>query len=254
MNSSMKTISQKEIISAIKQMDEENFILATAVKMVYYAGFHKNEIENIKIMDVWQNGMVVLQVAPFLKKSRKVYTTLPIKLDFWPRKILIAYIDKLSMKGFPKNEKDPLFPDPTKRGLYDSKKLQRHLKKYFKSINFDDLRLMGYERESRRLKTKMKSSLNLENEISKYSRHSRPTTTKQSITGNVQKAGKRKKNYLPWELIVKIIENLPFYKKAPKDVVAKVTFEIINKRINDPDLKDALINLLNFYMQQLQIK
>lgn len=255
MNSSKKTISQKEILAAIKRVDEENFILATVVKMVYYAGFHKNEIENIKIMDVWQNRMVVFQVTPFLKKTRKVYTTLPIKLDSWPRDILTAYINKLGVKKFLTNEKDPLFPDPKNGGPYDSKKLQRHFKKYFKAINFDDLRLMGYERESRRLKAKLKFSFNLQKEISKYSRHSRPTTTIQSITGNVQIAGKRKKNYLPWELIVKIIESLPFYKQAPKDVVAEVTLKIINNRIsNDPVLKNALINLLNFYKQQLQMK
>ena len=47
------TYSQYEILAIIKQIDQENFILANAARMVYFAGFHKDEIENIKFKNAY---------------------------------------------------------------------------------------------------------------------------------------------------------------------------------------------------------
>jgi hypothetical protein len=253
MDGSRKTVSQEKILATIKQIDRENFILGTAVKMVYYGGFHKNEVEKIKIKDAYQNNRIVSQIEPFLEKSRKVYTTLPIPLDVWPKKILSAHMNMLGRGGYSILDQAPLFPDPKNKKSYESKNLQRHLKKYFKDINFDDLRQAGYEREDRRLKTKWKNNPNYQIEIQRYSRHSRPSTTKQSIEGTVQKVGKRKKDYLLWELIVKRIESLPFFKITPKSVVAGATLKIIHDRIKDQDVKVSLIKLLDIYKQRLNI-
>ena len=60
-----------EILAILKEIDKRNFILANAVRMVFFAGFHKNEIENIKIKNVFQNDTVLSQIEPFLDKSRK---------------------------------------------------------------------------------------------------------------------------------------------------------------------------------------
>jgi len=49
-----KTYSQYEILAIIKQIDNENFILANAARMVFFAGFHKNEIEKIKVKNVFK--------------------------------------------------------------------------------------------------------------------------------------------------------------------------------------------------------
>jgi hypothetical protein len=253
MEGSRKTISQEKIIATIKEIDRENFILGTAVKMVYYGGFHKNEVENIKIKDAYQNNRIVSQIEPFLEKSRKVYTTLPIPLDDWSKKILSEHIRMLGRGGYSTLDHAPLFPDPKNKKSYESKNLQRHLKKYFKDINFDDLRQAGYEREDRRLKTKWKNNPNYQIEIQRYSRHSRPSTTKQSIEGTVQKAGKRKIEYLLWELIVKLIEKLPHFKKTPKSVVADATLKLIRNRIKEQDVKLSLIKLLDLYKQRLNI-
>ena len=54
-----KTYSQYEILAIIKQIDQENFILANAARMVYFAGFHKNEIENVKIKNAFRNKTVL---------------------------------------------------------------------------------------------------------------------------------------------------------------------------------------------------
>ena len=63
----------------------------------------------------------------------------------------------------------------------------------------------GIEREQRRLKAKYRNTQKYRDELLKYSRHSIQTTTLQVIRGNFQKAGKRKKENLPWEIILGLI-------------------------------------------------
>ena len=171
--------------------------------MVFFAGFHKNEIEKIKIKNAFQNGAVLSEIKPFLDKSRKTFTSMPIFLDQWPRVILDRHIKTLESKGYVTDEEAYIFPDPKTKKQYGTKKLWRHFNKYFEKIDFDGLRKFGIEREEMRLKVKYKHSQKYRDELLKYSRHSRLTTTSQFIAGKVQKAGKAKKGDLPWEIIVK---------------------------------------------------
>ena len=142
-----KTYSQYEIIAIIKQIDQENFILANAVLMVYFAGFHKNEIENIKIKNAFRNKTVLSRVEPFLNKSRKTFTTMPIFLDHWPRLILTRHIKKLERQGYLIDDEAYIFPDPKTKNRYGTKKLYRNFNIYFEKIDFDGLRKLGIERE-----------------------------------------------------------------------------------------------------------
>jgi hypothetical protein len=249
-----KTYSQYEILAIIRQIDEENFILANAARMVYFAGFHKNEIENIKIKNVFRNNTILSQIEPFLAKCRKAYTSLPIILDAWPRRILSKHIRQLERVGYLIDDEAPLFPDPKTKHSYKPKTLQRHFKKYFININFDDLRKFGYEREDRRLKSKYGNIQSYRDQLLKYSRHSRLSSTQQFIGGKVQKAGKRKKGDLPWEIIVKMIERIPRLRKAPKNIYAYAIGKIINDRIEEKDVKESLHALLNMYMQEFTIR
>jgi hypothetical protein len=246
-----KKYSQYEILAIIRQTDEENFILANAERMVYFAGFHKNEIENIKIKDAFRNNTILSQIEPFLAKGRKAYTSLPIILDTWPKRILSEHIRQLERGGYSIDDEAPLFPDRKTKESYKTKTLQRHFKNYFKDINFDDLRKLGVEREGRRLKSKYGNSQRYQDRLLEYSRHSRPLTTQQFIEGKVQKAGKRKKEDLPWEIIVGLIEWLPKLDMVPKDAFAKIIREKINAEIKTKDIKKSLEALLNVYMQKL---
>ena len=222
--------------------------------MVYFSGFHKNEIENIKIKDVFRNNSVLSQIEPFLTPGRKAYTSLPIILDNWPRRILNEHIRQLEGEGYAIDDEAPLFPDPRTKKSYPAKNLQRHFKKYFQNITFDDLRKFGIEREQRRLKAKYGNSRNIEYELSKYSRHSRPLTTKHFIEGEVQRAGKRKKEDLPWEKIVRLIEWLPNLDTVPKDAFAQIIGEKICLEIKEIDVRESLDAFLNDYMQRLNVK
>ena len=245
-----KKYSQGEILAIIKQVNQENFILANAARMVYFAGFHKNEIENIKIKDVSRITTVLSRIEPFLKKGRKAYTSLPIILDAWPRRILSEHIRQLKGGRYAINDEAPLFPNPTKKS-YNPKTLHRHFQEYFKDITFDDLRKFGIEREQRRLKAKYGNTQKYQDELLKYSRHSRPSTTQQLIEGKVQRAGKREKKDLPWEIIVGLIEWLPKLVMVPKDAFAQIIKEKISTEIKNKDVKKSLEALLNVYMQKL---
>ena len=123
-----KTCSQGEILAIIKQIDQDNFILANVAKMVYFAGFHKNEIENIKIKNAFRNNTVLSQIKPFLGKSRKAYTSMPIILDTWPRRILGNHIKQLERGGYAIDDETPLFPNPKTKESYNTKTLKRHFK------------------------------------------------------------------------------------------------------------------------------
>ena len=249
-----KTYSQYEILAIIRQIDEEDFILANAARMVYFASFHKNEIENIEIKNAFRNNTVLSQIEPFLAKGRKAYTSLSIILDIWPKRILSEHIRQLERGRYSIGDEAQLFPDQKTKKSYSTKNLQRHFKKYFKDINFDDLRKFGIEREQRRLKAKYENTQKYQDELLKYSRHSRPSTTKQFIKGKVQKAGKRKKEDLPWEIIVGLIEWLPMLDMVPKDAFAQIVRDKINTEIKEKDVKESLDALLNVYMQELNIK
>ena len=248
------THSQYEIFAIIDQIEQKNFILANAVRMVYFAGFHKNEIENIKIKDAFQNNSVLPQIEPFLAQGRKAYTSLPIILDSWPRRILRKHIRQLGREGYAIDDKAQLFPDPRTNETYNVKTLQRHFNGYFKDVSFNDLRKFGIEREKRRLKAKYGNTQRYQDELLKYSRHSRPKTTQQFIQGKVQKAGKRKKKDLPWEIIVRLIEGLPNFDAAGKVVSVQTIRAKINTEIKEKDVKQSLDALLNVYMQQLTIR
>ena len=75
-----KSLLQNEILAIIDRIEQKNFILANAARMVYFAGFHKNEIEEIKIKDAFRNNAVLSQIEPFLPKGRKAYTSMTIIL------------------------------------------------------------------------------------------------------------------------------------------------------------------------------
>ena len=126
--------------------------------------------------------------------------------------------------------------------------------KLFEHIDFDGLRKLGIEREELRLKVKYKHSQKYRDELLKYSRHSRLTTTSQFVEGKVQKAGKAKKGDLPWEKIVRSIEEIPYFKNGPKNSYVEDIRKTISTTIKEKDVQDSLNALLDFYKRELNIK
>ena len=157
--------SEKRFNEIIAGIDQSDWILANVARLVYYAGFHKNEIEKIKIWNVFRNNNVLSIIEPFLEKSRKIYTSLPIILNPLPRTILAKHIKQLEREGYAIDDEAPLFPDPKTREKYNAKTLQRRFKNYFKDITFYDLRKFGCDREKRQLKSKYGNNQDFKNQL-----------------------------------------------------------------------------------------
>ena len=243
-----KTYSQYEILAIIEKIDQENFILANAARMVYFAGFHKNEIENIKIVNVRQAGAIVSEIEPFLPETTKAYTKLPMILNDESKIIIEDHINKLTKFGYHVNDDSPLFPNKGTKEKYKPKTLKRHFEKYFGKITFDDLRANGINRQREHLEGKHISNSQRLEELKIFSRHSRSSTSKKLIVGDVQKAGNSKKKDLPWESIVRSIERLPLeinkeetFKEYLKDTQNRIS------AIKEIDIRESLNRLLNEY-------
>ena len=243
-----KKYSQGEILAIIKQVNQENFILANAARMVYFAGFHKNEIENINIGNVRQAGAIVSEIEPFLPETTKAYSKLPIILNDESKIIIEDHINKLTKFGYHVNDDSPLFPNKRTKEKYKPKTLKRHFEKYFGKITFDDLRANGINRQREHLEGKHISNSQRLEELKIFSRHSRSSTTKKLSVGDVQKAGKSKKKDLPWESIVRSIERLPL--EINKEETFKEYLKDIQNRISaikEIDIRESLNRLLNEY-------
>ena len=182
-----KTYSQYEILGIIDQVDKDNFILANAARMVYFAGFHKNEIENINIGNVRQAGAIVSEIEPFLPETTKAYSKLPTILNDESKIIIEDHIKKLSKYGYHVNDDSPLFPNKGTKEKYKPKTLKRHFEIYFGKVTFDDLRANGINRQREHLEGKHISNSQRLEELKIFSRHSRSSTTKKLIVGDVQK-------------------------------------------------------------------
>jgi len=250
----IKEISEEKFNVIVNKIDQDNWSLANAVRSVLSAGFHKNEIENIKIKNVFQNNTFVSKIDPFLPKTKKTYSSMPIILDDESKNIIEDQIKKLDNEKFDVSGDSPLFPDIKTKKQYETRKLGRHFKKYFGDITFNDLRAFGYQRKEKELEKSSISSSKREEELKKFSRHSRIDTTKKLISGDVQKAGKPKKEELPWENIVKSIERLPI--KRDNEELLKTNLKNIQKnisKIEEEDIKKSLGRLLNEYIKRYKI-
>ena len=140
-----------EIISGI---DQDDWILANVARLVYYAGFHKNEIENINIGNVRQAGVIVPKIEPFLPETTKAYSKLPTILKDESKIIIEDHINKLTKYEYHVNDDSPLFPNKETKDKYNPKTLKRHFEKYFGKITFDDLRANGINRQQEHLEGK----------------------------------------------------------------------------------------------------
>ncbi len=248
-----RNIFDKEFNEIVDKIDKDNWILGNAVRSVVSAGFFKKELENIKIKNVLQNKTVVSKINPFLPKTKKAHSSMSIILDEESKEIIEDHIKKLGDEEFDVSGDSPLFPDIGTKKQYNTRTFGRHFKKYFEDITFDDLRAYGYQRRDEQLKRMPISDSKRKEELRKFSRHSRISTTKKLISGDVQKAGKPKKEELPWERIVKSIENLSI--KNEKEELLENLKNIRDNisEIKESDVKESLYRLLKEYIVRYNI-
>lgn len=239
--------SEERFNEIIGKIDQDDWILANIARLVYYAGFHRNEVENVKIGNVRQGGAVVSEIEPFLPRTRKTYSYTPIILNDESKRIVEDHINKLTNEGYHINAYSPLFPDKKSKQQYVTRTLTRQFKKYFGKITFNNLRAYGIQRRQKQLEGMHLSADQRKKELLNISRHSRSRTTKELIDRDVQKAGKLKKKDLPWERIVRSIERLPLeFKKEEtfKEYLKNIQDNI--SKIKKNDVRESLNQLLKY--------
>lgn len=242
-------LSEEQIEKLIKEVEKADFMMANIARMVIHGGFHQNEVLRIKIKDILdENGRLVSEIQPFLPKETKEYTKRPISLSEPVKSALLNHIKKLGDEGYNLEGDAPLFPDNKEGGFYTKDKLIKHFKKHFGEITMRYLWKSGTQKKNEKLAIEIPDSYVREEELRKFSRHSRPGTTKKLIEDDVDEGGKPKKRDRPWEMIVRSIEQLT---TIPDADARKNQAEAIEREIStvecDPETRLSLRRLLEEY-------
>jgi len=178
--------SEEEILKVIEKMERDDFILANIARMPYFAEIRENEILEMKIGHVLNNGRLLKEIQPFLPQT-KDYTAKVIPLDEEARAFLEEHLKKLQENGYDTSDNAPLFPHERKRQPYKKRTLISHFKKY--GIRFTELRRLGGKRKKQKLTDKYPDPYQVKKELEKSTRHSRSNTTDKFLSGNVDKPG-----------------------------------------------------------------
>jgi len=242
------TYSEEDIRRIIDKVDEQNFILANIARMVYYAAFLENEVIDIKIRNVIAQGRLVTKIQPFMPKTGKGYTLMPIIIQDPAKSFLEDHMKDLQKNNYDMSDDAPLFPNKRTRKVYARRTLIDQFGKHFEGITISKLRKFGIEREYEKLTSELSEPYQIEKELIKYARHLDPNTTKKLLSGKVNKAGRHRKQNKPWESIVRSVEQLTQIEEA--GVRTKESKEL-KKKISNLDsnkgIKDSLLRLLREY-------
>jgi hypothetical protein len=239
--------SEQDILQIIDRVDREDFVLANIARMVYYAGFRENEILNIKIRHVLENDGLVSEIQPFMEKSTRAYTEMPIVLKEPAKSHLAVHIDKLRRNGYITNQDLPLFPDKKTGKAYKSRTLISRFQDLFEGITLNRLRQLGEQRMEKELRSELSDESSVAEELKKFARHSRKGTTERHIKGKGDKAGKRKKRYLPWEEIVRLVEEFVSVHDADDRMNRSKEIEAKISELGDQEVAASLKRLLLEY-------
>lgn len=131
------TVSQKDLRII------ESKILKNALEIIYHTGLLKNEVVELIIGDVVQNGSIVSTIPPLSDPYPRGYVRAPVILSDMARKLIDEHIKFLQASGFSNFFKSPLFPFATKNKRYDESELWRSLSKYCIYVSYERYRKSG---------------------------------------------------------------------------------------------------------------
>lgn len=151
-------INDQEIMYLIDlvEMTDKSYIdgriLGGALKLIYFCGFKKSEIINLKIKHVIRRGGGVVDE---LQSCQKIVagTIHRITIPNCAKDIIRNHLLYLKRKGYRYTRNDPLFPQRNKL-QYEERKLGKDLAKFSEKIQFEDIRRAGIYREFNQLKKK----------------------------------------------------------------------------------------------------
>jgi hypothetical protein len=248
--------SEEEIKRIIGEVDRDHFVLANIARMAYYAGFRENEILNIKIKHVSDDlGRLVSQIQPFLPKTRKEYTSMPIILTNTAKSLLQNHITTLRSSGYDTGGDAALFPDLKKRKAYSRRTLIDQFEKHFGEITITEFRRLGIKRKEEQLWNELCDPYLVEKELLNFSRISRMNKLREFVDGAENKDGESTECDLPWEMIVKEIEGLTVVLDAnARRQETEALEEKISRITCDDEIKDSLRRLLEEYKLRPSIR
>jgi len=176
--------SKEEIINIINNIPKDKFIIANAVKLVYFGIFQKLEIAELKISNVLKDNEILSEIKLHIERKNIRYRSKKsIILDNNSKSIIKSHIKQLKINGYSTTEDSYLFPYKENK-KYELRTLGNHFNKYFKNsgITFNKLRRSG-----------LLNFLNFSKEEKiKLSRFSKIYSFNKSVTDNVQKSGNKK--------------------------------------------------------------
>ncbi|MFC1577619.1 hypothetical protein ACFL36_01275 [Thermodesulfobacteriota bacterium] len=121
----------------------EKGVLKNASEIIYHTGLLKNEVVELSIADVMQNGSIVSTIPPLSDPYPRGYVREPVILSDMARKLIDEHIKFLQDSGLSIFFKSPLFPFATKNKRYDESELWSHLSSYCIYVRYERHRESG---------------------------------------------------------------------------------------------------------------
>lgn len=140
------TLEKIAKVEAHRSPYRDGKVLATALKLAYFAGMNRGEILSLQIKDILDTkGAIVTEI----KSCAKIVDgkTLKLILTDDVRAILAEYLLYLKKNGYPVNRSALLFPQKTRTATkpYDEGKINEDLNDIDSSVSFKSVRRAGLE-------------------------------------------------------------------------------------------------------------
>lgn len=165
-------------IEKIKAPYTDRKVIGAIIKMVYDAALKKEEILNLKIVDII-NDIGAIRIG-----------NNTVSLDKFTQYFLTKYISYLKEKGYKTTKKSPLFPQKDGKPYYP-RKLHNDIIKFTKKIGLEKIRHAGICNYYENLVCQGTPHVICEKLTSEFARCSL-RHTRGILTGKIQRAGKPK--------------------------------------------------------------
>jgi len=107
------------------QQIEDDLIQKNAAALIYHAGLLKNEIMQLTVADVLQNGRIVPEIPPVAGPYPRGYKNIGIELSGEALALLDSHIEYLQRNALMTSSNDPLFPNTSTGARYTDTELTK---------------------------------------------------------------------------------------------------------------------------------
>ena len=137
-------MTKQTIPNHILEMNDQ--ILKNALEIIHETGLLKNEVVQLNIGDVKQNGSIVSSIQPVPGPYTKSFQKAPIIVSNRARNVLANHISYLNSSTKFNSPASPLFPNLITKSRYEEEKLWNDLSNFCKYYEYERHRQMGIHR------------------------------------------------------------------------------------------------------------